>query len=233
MPYSEIPEMPVAGVAGHAGTLWYGHVAQVPVACLQGRAHAYEGHPVERVVFGVRLLAALGCESVLLTNAAGGIRSGFAVGDLMLIVDHLNLSGRNPLVGWPCRKSPFVDMSVAYDAELRRHALAHASALGVPLHQGVYAALLGPSYETPAEVRMLRLLGADAVGMSTALEAIALRELGVRVGAMSCITNVAAGLAEGTLNHEEVQVAAAEARPRFEKLLRAWVESAARPVISS
>jgi len=228
VPYGSIPHMPTPTVAGHSGKLWLGNLGTTRVACLEGRVHAYEGHAVERVVFGVRLLTALGCRSVLLTNAAGGIRADLTPGTLMLITDHLNLSGRNPLVGWsPDGHATFVDLTRAYDAELAASARAVASELGQTLAEGVYAGLLGPSYETPAEIRMLRTLGADAVGMSTVLEAIALRERAVRVGAISCITNVAAGLSPATLNHEEVQQTAAAARERFTALLDAWVQRAA------
>ena len=225
--YSSIPQMPAPSVAGHSGQLWLGRLGNARVACLEGRVHAYEGHPVERVVFGVRLLAALGCRAVLLTNAAGGIRSDLSPGSLMLLTDHLNLSGRNPLVAWAPEGHPcFVDLTRAYDADLAAAARAAARELGQHLAEGVYAGLLGPSYETPAEIRMLRTLGADAVGMSTVLETIALRERGVRVGAVSCITNLAAGLSPAPLSHEEVQQTAAEARERFEALLDAWVSRA-------
>jgi purine-nucleoside phosphorylase len=229
LPYTSVPYMPSPSVAGHSGRLWLGRRGPVRVACLEGRVHAYEGHRVERVVFGVRLLAALGCRCVLLTNAAGGIRADLTPGSLLLITDHLNLSGRNPLVGWAPQGGhpPFIDLTRAYDAELAEAARAGARALGQPLAEGVYAGLLGPSYETPAEIRMLRTLGADAVGMSTVLEAIALRERGVRVGAVSCITNLAAGLSSTTLNHAEVQATAAEAKSRFSALLDAWVLRAA------
>jgi purine-nucleoside phosphorylase len=224
LPYASIPQMPAPSVAGHSGRLWLGELAGVQVACLEGRVHAYEGHSVDRVVFGVRLLAALGCHSVLLTNAAGGIRSDLRPGSLMLVTDHVNLSGRNPLVGWAPEGHPtFVDLTHAYDVELAAAARAAARELGQDLPEGVYAALLGPSYETPAEIRMLRTLGADAVGMSTAIETIALRERGVRVGAVSCITNLAAGLSPTALDHAEVQQTAAAARARFSALLDAWV----------
>lgn len=228
LPYGSIPHMPTPSVAGHSGQLWLGKLGAVRVACLEGRVHAYEGHAVERVVFGVRLLAALGCRSVLLTNAAGGIRAELTPGTLMLITDHLNLSGRNPLVGWsPAGHTPFIDLTRAYDAQLADAARAAARDLGQSLAEGVYAGLLGPSYETPAEIRMLRTLGADAVGMSTVLEAIALRERGVRVGAVSCITNLAAGLSAAPLSHAEVQQTAADAQSRFASLLDAWVQRAA------
>jgi purine-nucleoside phosphorylase len=227
LPYSSIPHMPAPSVAGHSGQLWLGRLGGTRVACLEGRVHAYEGHPVERVVFGVRLLAELGCRAVLLTNAAGGIRADLSPGSLMLLTDHLNLSGNNPLVAWKPEGHPcFVDLTQAYDAGLAAAARAAAHELGQSLAEGVYAGLLGPSYETPAEIRMLRTLGADAVGMSTVLETIALRERGVRVGAVSCITNLAAGLSPAPLSHAEVQQTAAEARERFEALLDAWVSMA-------
>ncbi len=225
VPFAEIPHLPTPGVSGHAGALCLGHVAGVPVACLQGRSHSYEGHEADTVVFGVRLLAKLGCGIVLLTNAAGGIRPSFKPGTLMLISDHLNLTGKNPLVG-PNEASfgpRFPDMTRAYDRELG--ALAHEAAreVGVPLMDGVYAAMLGPSYETPAEIHMLRTIGADAVGMSTAYEVIALRHAGVRAAAISCITNLAAGISGSLLNHGEVEETAREARDRFASLLTAWI----------
>lgn len=227
--YDSIPGMPAPGVAGHSGRLWLGQVQGTSVACLQGRVHAYEGHAVARVVFGVRLLAELGCRAVLLTNAAGGIRADLVPGSLMLITDHLNLTGHNPLVGWPPGGPPgFIDMTHTYDPRLARAARAAAAESGLELAEGVYAALMGPSYETPAEIRMLRTLGADAVGMSTALEAIALRQRQVAVGAVSCITNAAAGLSPIPLSHVEVQETALRTRRSFEALLDAWVIAAAR-----
>jgi purine-nucleoside phosphorylase len=227
LPYASIPDMPTPGVAGHPGELWLGQLRGVQVACLRGRVHAYEGHPTDRVVFGARLLAELGCRAVLLTNAAGGIRADLSPGSLMLITDHINLSGQNPLVGWGDHPG-FIDMTRAYDARLVAAARAAASARGISVADGVYAALLGPSYETPAEIRMLRTLGADAVGMSTALEVIALRERNVAVGAVSCITNAAAGLSPAPLDHDDVQHTAARSRDRFEALLDAWVLEAAK-----
>jgi len=224
-PYSQIPHMAASSVEGHEGNLHLGRIGSVRVACMQGRVHAYEGHPLARVVFGVRLLAELGCSSVLLTNAAGGIAAGFRPGDLMLITDHLNLMGDNPLVGpAPAGGSRFCDLSVSYDEGLRALAQAAARDRAIELKQGVYAALLGPSYETPAEIRMLRTLGADAVGMSTVPEVIALRERNVRVGALSLITNLAAGLGQAPLDHAEVQAAATLARESFGGLLLRWIE---------
>jgi len=227
IPYSDIPHMPVAQVPGHEGNLCLGSSDGVAVACLQGRVHLYEGYSPERVVFGVRLLTALGCRAVLLTNAAGGIRPRFVPGDLMLITDHINMSGYNPLVGPNDGAGPrFPDLSHAYDIELCDAARTAAKEVGVELREGVYAAMLGPSYETPAEVRMLGAVGADAVGMSTVPEVIALRHRGVRVGAISCITNLAAGIAKTTLDHAEVEQTARQSREAFVRLLARWIEQA-------
>jgi len=216
IPYAELPGMPVSSVAGHAGKLRLGTVGGVGVACLQGRVHLYEGHDAKTVVFGVRLLARLGCTAIVLTNAAGGIAPGLRPGDRMLITDHLNLTGQNPLAG-PLAEGRgtatagdpstlrFVDMAGAYDPRFKELAHQAAHETGSVLREGVYAGLMGPTYETPAEVRMLRTLGADAVGMSTVLEVIALRQLGVRLAAISCITNLAAGISEMPLHHADVQ----------------------------
>jgi purine-nucleoside phosphorylase len=197
-----------------------GSIESVSVACLEGRVHLYEGHPTADVVFGCRLLVTLGCRIVLVTNAAGGIHEALHPGSLMLIRDHLNLTGENPLVG---SSGAFVDMSHAYDPKLRADARRAASELGVPLHEGVYAGLRGPSYETPAEIRMLEALGADAVGMSTVLEVIALRHAGARVAAVSNVTNRAAGLSDGELSHREVQEVAHRSRGDFISLLSRWI----------
>ncbi len=220
VPVSSIPHFRSPTVAGHSGGLCFGAIGGVRLACLQGRVHLYEGHAVKDVVFACRVLAALGCRSVLLTNAAGGIREGLSPGSFLLVTDHLNLTGRNPLEGIA---EPFVDLTHAYDEELCAAARAAAARAKVVLHEGVYAGLVGPSYETPAEVRMLRTLGADAVGMSTVLETIALRHAGVRVAAVSCITNLAAGLSRGYLDHASVQSAAQRAQRDFEAFLREWV----------
>lgn len=229
IPYSEIPGMPVSTVQGHAGKLWLGRAKGVAVACLQGRVHMYEGHEPERAVFGARLLARLGARGVLLTNAAGGLSPWFAAGDLMLIRDHLNLMFKNPLVG-PNEAAlgpRFPDMTTTYDPALATATREAAVQLGVRLHEGVYAGLLGPSYETPAEIRMLRTFGADAVGMSTVPEAIALRHMRVPVTGISCITNLAAGISPHELSHAEVEEAANQAKPRFVSLVSAWIERAA------
>ena len=230
IPYAELPGMPTASVAGHAGNLRLGVVGGVGVACLQGRVHLYEGYDAGSVVFGVRLLAKLGCRAVVLTNAAGGIAPGLRPGDRMLITDHLNLTGENPLAGplvhaegaqsaADSANLRFVDMARGYDQRLGELAHQAAQETGSVLHQGVYAGLTGPSYETPAEIRMLRVLGADAVGMSTVLEVIALRQLGVRVAAISCITNLAAGISEKPLHHAEVQAVSNRTAAPFVALL--------------
>jgi purine-nucleoside phosphorylase len=227
VPYADIPHMPRSTVVGHAGNLCLGQVGDVPVACLQGRVHLYEGHSLDVVTFGVKLLARLGCSAVLLTNAAGGVNADFAAGDLMLITDHLNLTARNPLVGMNPEGLPrFPDMTEAYDRGLLQAGRRAAKEASSPLREGVYAAMLGPSYETPAEIRMVRALGADAVGMSTVVEVIALRHRGVRVGAMSCITNMAAGMSGGLLDHKEVEQVATQSRERFVRVLSRWVELA-------
>jgi purine-nucleoside phosphorylase len=227
--FEDVPHMPGAGVGGHQGRLLLGTVRGVPVACLQGRVHAYEGHAVDRVCFGVTVLWALGCRAVLLSNASGGIAPGLAPGDLILLSDHLNLTGQNPLVGPVDSRVPrFVDMTRAYSPELRALAREEATALGLDLREGVYAALLGPSYETPAEIRMLNQLGASCVGMSTALEVLTLRALGVPTAAVSCVTNLAAGKSGSAINHDEVQAVAGSVERRFESLFEGWIERIGR-----
>lgn len=221
IPYASIPGLPKVGIEGHSGHLIFGSLAGVRVACLSGRVHLYEGHRPEDVVFGVRLLSHLGAGAVLLTNAAGGISRDCTPGSLMLITDHLNLTGTSPLVG---RNDPrlgprFPDMSKVYDSDLCGLVLGAASELGIRMPEGVYAGLMGPSYETPAEIRMLETLGASAVGMSTVLEAIALRHLGTRVVGISCITNYAAGKSDNKLSHAEVSEVAGQASDSFCRLV--------------
>lgn len=223
VPYAEVPHMPTSSVAGHAGKLCVGQLGGVRVACLQGRVHAYEGHALSRVVFGVRLLAELGCPTVLLSNAAGGIAERLQAGSLMRIEDHLNLMGDSPLRGPSSRGPRFPDMTQAYDGELGALCERAARDGSVALERGVYAGLLGPSYETPAEIRMLATLGADAVGMSTVPETIALRQMGVKVGAVSCITNLAAGRSQQPLSHQEVEATAARVKGDFIRLFTRWV----------
>ncbi len=225
VPYGELPHLPVSRVVGHQGNLCFGRVGGVPVVCMQGRVHLYEGHPLESVVHGARTMARLGVSSVLITNAAGGLEPSWLPGDLMLLSDHLNLTGQNPLVG-PNDEAMgprFPDMTSAYDRELREDARSVALASGLSLREGIYAGLLGPSYETPAEIRMLQGMGAHAVGMSTVLETIALRHMRVRVGALSCITNLAAGISKTELDHSEVEQTARAARDKLVALLRGWI----------
>ncbi len=222
IPYGDIPTMPQSGVEGHAGKLVFGQVDGVDCVAMQGRVHLYEGHSPNDVVFGLRLMLRLGARFVVVTNAAGGANPRFDAGELMLIEDHLNMTGTNALLG-PNEKAlgpRFPDMSVAYDLKLRELAQSAATEAGFQLARGVYAGLLGPSYETPAEVRMLGKLGADAVGMSTVLETIAARHMGARVLGVSCITNKGAGLSHGLLDHSEVQEVANRVRGRFVALLR-------------
>jgi purine-nucleoside phosphorylase len=230
VPYAELPHLPTSAVVGHAGNFCFGEVSGVPVACMQGRIHLYEGHSVESVVHGVRTMARLGVRAVLLTNAAGGIDASWAPGDLMVISDHLNLTGTTPLLGPndPELGARFPDMSRAYDPVLREALHEVAKAAKIPLREGIYAGLLGPTYETPAEVRMFRLLGAQAVGMSTVLEVIALRHMGVAVGALSCITNLAAGIGTGLLDHKEVEETARAKRDDLLTLLKGWISAAGK-----
>jgi purine-nucleoside phosphorylase len=205
VPFGEIPHFPASTVAGHGGALVVGRSRGVPVAVMKGRVHFYEGYPLDEVVFPVRVLARLGVGTLVLTNAAGAINPAFAPGDLMVIEDHVNLLG-NPLRG-PNEEAlgpRFPDMSEAYDRKLRDLAEAACRAAGAPCRRGVYVAMTGPSYETPAEIRMARTLGADAVGMSTVPEAIAARHAGLRVVALSCLTNMAAGVTDRKLDHREV-----------------------------
>lgn len=229
VPVANIPHLAVPQVAGHSKSLVFGRIGQTRLACFAGRVHAYEGHSLDKVVLPVRLLAALGCRAVLLTNAAGGIRADLEPGDFMLISDHLNLTGKNPLIGPAEPDLPrFPDMSEVYDAGLRTLARDAALASNLNLKEGVYAGVLGPSYETPAEIRMLRALGADAVGMSTVLEAIALRHVGVRVAGVSAITNKAAGLSPEKLDHAEVEATATRVRRVFVEFLSRWATLCAR-----
>lgn len=219
--FEEVPEFPRATVAGHRGALVAGRLEGVECLALQGRFHLYEGHAPERAALPVRVMAALGAGALLVTNAAGGIDAGFRAGDLMLIEDHINFTGRNPLVGpVVAGDERFPDMTRAYDPELAAAAASVAEGQGIELRRGVYCAVHGPSYETPAEVRMLERLGADAVGMSTVPEVITARAMGVPVLGISLISNPAAGLSAQALHHEEVLEAAAEARDRFGRLVR-------------
>jgi len=229
IPYSEIPGFPVPAVEGHRGSLFSAVVGGAPVLCLAGRVHTYEGWEMDRVVFGVRTAVATGCARVILTNAAGGAGEGMIPGDLVLLRDHINLAGRNPLVGDnDDRLGPrFPDMSEVYSAGLREVALGVAGGIGIDLKQGVYAWFLGPCFETPAEVEMARRLGADLVGMSTVPEAVAVRHMGAAVAGISLVTNLAAGISPVPLSHEEVQETAEAARGKFTALLDALLHALA------
>lgn len=226
VPYGAIGGMPVSKIEGHAGNLVFGRVGALDAVAMQGRVHLYEGHPAADIVFGVRLMQRLGARTLIITNAAGGCGEGFVAGDLMVITDHLNLTGRNCLEG-PNEAAfgvRFPDMSQAYDPELGAMADAVAEAAGFSLQRGVYAGLLGPTYETPAEVRMLAGLGAQAIGMSTVLEVIAARHMGMRVLGVSCITNLAAGISDAPLSHDEVTETATRVRGQFVGLVQGVLE---------
>jgi purine-nucleoside phosphorylase len=226
MPYIDLPNWPVSRVIGHEGRLVVGGIAGRTIAALSGRSHAYEGHVMETVTFAVRVLGVLGVKTLILTNAAGGVNTGFTQGTLMVIDDHINLTGANPLVGANDERfgPRFPDMSEVYSRRLRRLTDDAGAALGLTLPHGVYAGLLGPSYETPAEIRYLRTIGADAVGMSTVAEAIAARHMGIEVLGVSCITNMAAGVLPQPLDHGEVMDTARRVRGQFKALLEGTIE---------
>ena len=232
IPYAEIPGFPASRVPGHPGRLVVGRLehegASIPVAAMQGRVHAYEGWSGEDVAFGARVLCALRVRLLVVTNAAGGVNPSFSPGDLVRITDHLNLSGVNPLVGDNDERigPRFPDLSEAYDARLGALLETAAADLGIPLARGVYACVLGPSYETPAEVRMLRTLGADLVGMSTVPEVVAARHMGVPVCGISVVTNPAAGLSRKPLSHHEVSETAERVRDRMGALVAAFLARA-------
>lgn len=225
IPFSHVPGFPTATVAGHAGQLIVGTLAGRPIVALAGRFHMYEGHDAALAAFPVRVLHALGARIYFASNAAGGVRRTFSPGDLMVIADHLNLMYRNPLAG-PVESGDerFPDMSEPYDRSLRTQLHDAARAVGLTLQDGVYCGLLGPTYETPAEVRMLEKLGVDAVGMSTVPEVIVARALGMRVAAVSCITNKAAGLSLAPLDHREVMDVGRSVAANFEGLITEFVK---------
>ena len=220
-PYGDLPHWPASTVIGHSGTLVIGNLGARRVAALAGRAHVYEGHAQATVAFAVRVMGRLGVKHLILTNAAGGINTGFAQGALMIIDDHINLLGSNPLIGPNDERlgGRFPDMSEVYSSRMRRIADEAAAAAGIPLAHGIYVATHGPSYETPAEIRYFRTIGADAVGMSTVPEAIAARHMGLEVLGISCITNMAAGVLPGPLNHDEVMDTTRRVRGSFIALL--------------
>jgi purine-nucleoside phosphorylase len=223
VPYAEIPSFPESTAIGHAGRMVIGNAGNIAVAAMQGRVHQYEGYSAQQVAFPIRVFKRMGIASVILTNAAGGINPGYSQGALVLIRDHINLQGTNPLVGPNDERFGvrFPDMTHAYSRAYREVAREEAASLGIMLHEGVYAALLGPSYETPAEIEYLRRIGADLVGMSTAAEVIAARHLGLDVLAISCVTNMAAGILDQPLSHAEVMETGERVRGTFEALLKA------------
>src|SRR5258708_3514307 len=223
IPYAKTPPSPHPPAVGHAGQLVIGKAGDVPVAVMQGRVHLYEGYPAAEVAFPVRVLRRMGVRALILTNAAGGINTEYGQGALVMIRDHINLQGQNPLTGANDeRLGPrFPDMSYTYAKRYREMALEEAKKLSIPPREGVYVALLGPSYETPAEIRHLRTIGADLVGMSTVPEAIAARHMGMSVLAISCVTNMAAGVLDQPLNHEEVLETGPRVMGQFIGLIRA------------
>ena len=224
IPYGELPHWPPVGVAGHSGNLVAGVLQGVPAVALEGRAHLYEGHSAGIATLPVRVLAALGIQALFVSNAAGAINRGFRPGDLMLISDHLNLMGQNPLTGPVVEGDErFPDMSDAYDGRLRSVVRETALAEGIPLQEGVYAGLLGPSYETPAEIHMLERMGADAVGMSTVPEVIVAQAMGVRCFGVSCLTNFAAGISPEPLSHRDVMETTERVGGQFRSLVRSVV----------
>lgn len=226
IPYSEIPGFKQSTVAGHAGQLIIGSLDSVPLVAMQGRVHYYEGYSLEEVTFPIRTFKLLGVKTLILTNASGGINVELGQGALMVISDHVNLMGDNPLRGPnDDRFGPrFPDMTSVYERDLQEFVIAEAKAIGVEVRRGIYGALSGPSYETPAEIHLLRNLGADAVGMSTVPEAIVARHMGVEVLGISCITNMAAGISDEPINHEEVMATGNRVRDIFALLLRRVVE---------
>ena len=221
IPFSSLPHLPSSTVPGHQGSLVIGSVDGVPAVALQGRIHLYEGYSISEVAFPARVIGCLGIRRLIVTNAAGGINTGFMPGDLMLITDHINLMGANPLTGANLDElgPRFPDMSQAYDSAMREVALEVARIKGITLRQGVYIGLPGPSYETPAEIRMCRVLGADAVGMSTVPEVIAANHMGIPVLGISCITNMAAGILPQKVTHKEVLETAVRVQETFHSLL--------------
>lgn len=231
IPYSEIPNFPQSTVAGHSGKLVLGHIGGIPVAVMQGRVHAYEGYLLNEVTFPVRVLGLLGAEQLIVTNAAGGINTRYGQGAIVAISDHINLTGSNAAVGpnesrfglLPNSGQRFFDMTTAYSPALRTLAIAEAAKQGWTLSEGVYIAVLGPSYETPAEIRAFRTLGADLVGMSTVHEVIIARHMGIEVLGLSIVTNMAAGVLDEPINHEEVMEIGKRIAGQFTGLLTALI----------
>jgi purine-nucleoside phosphorylase len=232
VPYADIPTFPRSTALGHAGQMVLGHSGDVPVATMQGRAHLYEGYSAREVNFPMRVFGRMGIRGVILTNAAGGINLSYSQGALVLIRDHINLQGSNPLVGANDDRFGvrFPDMTQAYARDYRQMAREEAGKLGIGLEEGVYAGLLGPSYETPAEIEYLRRVGADLVGMSTVAEVIAARHMEMKVLAVSCVTNMAAGILDQPLSHREVMETGERVKTIFQALLRAVLPRVARDI---
>ena len=232
IPYPNIPFFPRSTAVGHAGQMVIGTTGGIPIAAMQGRVHLYEGYSAQEVAFPIRVFAGLGIRAVILTNAAGGISQEYQQGALVVISDHINLQGTNPLVGPNEERfgARFPDMTQAYSRTYRDMALQSARKMGKTLHQGTYAGLLGPSYETPAEIRYLRTIGADLVGMSTISEVVAARHMGLNVLAISCVTNMAAGILDQALNHQEVLETAERVKGDFIALLQAVISEIAAEV---
>lgn len=221
LPYSEIEGFPISTVPGHAGKFIFGYIDEIPVVCMKGRVHYYEGYPIGDVVLPIRLMKLLGADILFLTNAAGGVNTSFHPGDLMMIKDHISVFAPNPLIGPNIDElgTRFPDMSHVYDGKLQEVIVKTAKEHHIFLQEGIYAQLTGPSFESPAEIRMLRGMGCDAVGMSTVVEAIAANHMGMKICGVSCVSNLAAGMNSAPLTHEEVQEAANAVAPKFEKLL--------------
>ena len=219
--YNDIEGFPVSTVPGHKGQFIFGYVEDVPVVCMQGRVHYYEGYDISDVVLPTRLMHLMGAEILFLTNASGGLNKSFNAGDFMMLTDHISIFTPNPLIGPNIDElgTRFPDMTTVYDKELQKIIIDSANELNINLKQGVYAQLTGPSFESPAEIQLLAKLGVDAVGMSTVVEAIAANHCGMRICAISCVCNLAAGMTDNPLTHEEVQAAANEAAPLFKKLV--------------
>lgn len=230
LPYGEIDGFPVSTVPGHAGRFIFGYIDEIPVVCMKGRVHFYEGYPISDVVLPIRLMRLMGTEILFLTNAAGGVNTSFHAGDLMLIRDHISVFAPNPLIGANIDELGvrFPDMSTVYDGELQQMIRKTAVENGIFLQEGVYTQLTGPSFESPAEIRLLRTLGCDAVGMSTVVEAIAANHMGMKICGISCICNLAAGMTANPLTHEEVQEAADRAAPNFKKLVTESIKKVER-----
>ncbi len=235
VPYAEIPQFPCSTAIGHAGQMVIGKAGDVAVAAMQGRVHLYEGYSAQEVTFPIRAFGRMGVRALILTNAAGGINLSYSQGALVLISDHINLQGANPLVGANDDRFGvrFPDMTRAYAKEYRAIAREEADRMNITLHEGVYAGLLGPSYETPAEIQYLRRTGADLVGMSTVTEVIAARHIGIKVLAISCVTNMAAGILDQPLSHAEVMETGERVKSTFESLLRAVLPRVAQDVVET